>query len=192
MSIVLALAALLAAEPDTVAIQAVHNFGACVAGQTPRGAREVLALDFRSDEYQKKFRAMIKGHDRCIPFDARLGTARLLFAGAMAEALIEFDVKAGELPQSLAFDPAREAIQARSPLEAMALCTVMKAPQATAKLFETEPATDEERQAMQPLGGVLGNCLKKDTKAELNKPALRSLLALAAWRIASAPKVGKR
>ncbi len=191
MSILVALA-LLTTESDTVAIQAVHNYGACVVEQTPRGAREVLALDFRSDEYQKKFRAMLKGHERCIPFDASLGTARLLFAGAMAEALLKFDVGSNELPRRLAFDPARAMIQARSPTEEMALCTVMQAPQATAKLFETEPATKEEIQAMQPLGGVLGECLKKDTKAELNKPGLRSLLALAAWRIASTSKVGER
>jgi hypothetical protein len=192
VTILIALAALLTSEPDTVAIQAVHNFGACVAEQTPRGAREVLALDFRSDEYQKKFRAMLKGHDRCIPFDARLGTARLLFAGAMAEALLKFDVKSVELPQRLAYDPTREMIEARSPLEEMALCTVMQAPQATAKLFATEPATSEETGAMQPLGGVMTECLKKDMKAEINKPALRSLLALAAGRIASTPKVGER
>jgi hypothetical protein len=41
---------------------------------------------------------------------------------------------------------------------------------------------------MKPIGGVLGECLKKDAKMTLNKPALRSLLALAAWRIVNTPK----
>ena len=184
----LALAALpMSNEPETVAIQAVHNFGACVVERTPTGAREVLAMDFRSEQYQKKIRAMMKGHSQCIPFDARLGTGGLLFAGALAEALVKFDVKPQDLPQRIGFDPSRPAIPARSPTEAMALCTVMNAPQATAKLFDTEPSTPQEIQAMQPLGGVLGECLKKDMKVELNKPALRAMLALAAWRIASTP-----
>lgn len=187
MSPLLIAFALFTTEPDSVAIQAVHNFGACVAQQTPRGAREVLALDFRSDEYQKKFRAMVQGHNRCIPFDGKLGTARLLFAGAMAEALLEQDRSSDALPRQLAYNPAREVIVARSSLEEMALCAVMQAPEETAHLFAIMPATDDEVRAMQPFGSILSKCLKESTKAELNRPALRSLLALAAWRVASAP-----
>jgi hypothetical protein len=59
----------------------------------------------------------------------------------------------------------------------------MKAPEATAKLFATEPATPEETKAMQPLGEVLTDCLQKGMQLQMNKPALRAVLALAAWRI---------
>jgi hypothetical protein len=173
--------------PQEVAVQAVHNFGACVVARTPHGARDLLALDYQSADYEKRMRRYVRGHDYCIPFNGRMSSAGVLLAGGMAEALLKY-VKPAELPQRLAFDPQRELIAARSPTEAMALCTVLKAPGATARIFETEPATPEETEAMKPLGGVLAECLKKDMKVTLNKPALRSLLALAAWRIATTPR----
>ena len=173
--------------PETVAIQAVHNFGACVVSRTPDGARELLALDYNSRDYEKRMRRYIRGHDYCIPFNGRMSSSGLLFAGAVAEALLKSDMKAAELPQRLAFNPQRETIAARGPSEAMALCTVLNAPRATAGIFDTQPATPEEIEAMKPIGGVLGECLKQNTQLTLNKPALRALLALAAWRIASAP-----
>jgi hypothetical protein len=175
--------------PESVAIQAVHNYGACVVSRTPQGARAVLAMDYNSPDYRKQLRRYITGHDYCIPFEARMSSASVLLAGSLAEALLKSDVKTSELPQRLAFDPQRETIGARSSAEAMPLCTVLNAPQTTARIFATEPATPEETEAMKPLGGVLAECLRKDMKLTLNKPALRSLLALAAWRIATTPKV---
>jgi hypothetical protein len=70
----------------------------------------------------------------------------------------------------------------------MALCTALQAPKETVALLATQPATHEEMEAMTPLGPVLGSCLKKGATVELNKPAIRALLALAAYRIASMPK----
>ena len=190
MSLLLLLAAQAAPlpQPDALSVQAMHKFGSCIVEESPRGAREALTLDYRTEEYQAKLRAVAKGHDRCLVPGWEIRFSPVLGAGALAEALVEFDVKPAELPQRLAFDPAREMITARSPTEAMALCTVMKAPTATAALFATEPATPEETKAMQPLGPVLMDCLAKDVKLELNKPALRSVLALAAWRILATPR----
>ena len=186
--LLLAAASVHANTPEDVAIQALHNFGACIVDRSPKGARELLAMDFRSPEYQKRLHAYATGHDYCIPFNGRLASSELLLSGALAEALLKIEARPAELPQDLAFSPAREPIPARSETEAMALCTVLNAPQATAHIFDTEPATSEEVAAMKPIGGVLGECLKKDAKMTLNKPALRSLLALAAWRIVNTPK----
>lgn len=191
MSVALFLLAAVAARSNTsedLAVQALHNFGACIVEHTPNGARELLAMDFQSPEYQKRLHAYATGHDYCIAFDGRLGSSQLLLAGSLAEALLKSNVKSGELPQRLGSDPAREVIAARSETEAMALCTVLNAPQTTAQIFDTEPATAQELEAMKPLGAVLGGCLKKDTKLTVNKPALRALLALAAWRIVNTPK----
>jgi hypothetical protein len=175
------------AQSDDLAVRAMHNFGECIVRQSPSGAVEqLLEMDYRTDEYRKKLRKMAKGHDRCIAGGWKIGSSQLLVAGAMAEALLEAQVKPGDLPQRLAVDPARRAIEARSPIEAMALCTALKAPQPTSRLMSTEPATREETEAMKEIGPVLTNCLTKDVKVELNKPALRAVLALAAWRIASA------
>jgi len=174
--------------PENVAIQAVHNFGSCMVSRTPHGARKLLAMDYRAPDYQVRLRAYLKGHERCIPFNAAIGSREVLFAGSLAEALLKADVKRSQLPQRIAFDPRRAVIAARSPAEEMALCTVFEAPQATARLFETQPATSEEDRAVSPIVDVLPRCLKKQTQLKLNTPALRSLLALAAHRIVTSPR----
>ena len=181
-------AAAAASTPDPIEIQALHNYGACIVEQTPRGAKQVLALDFRTPEYERKLEAIGKGHERCMTLGGRLGAAGVLLAGAMAEALLKSEVPRGSLPQQLAYDPSRPAIEARNVTEDMALCTVLHGPVETASVFATEPATEKEDEAMRTIGPKLVECLKKDTKLTLNKPALRSLLALAAWRIVTTPR----
>jgi hypothetical protein len=182
-------AAAAASSTEDVSFQAVHNFGACIVRESPTGAVErVLDMDFRTEAYQKKLRAMVKGHERCVLNRWELGASPVLIAGAMAEALLKSEIKAEQLPQRLAYDPARQVIQSRGPTETMALCAVLKAPAPTIRLFATEPTTKEESEAIRAVSPVLGQCLKKDMKVALNPPAVRSLLALAAWRIAKTPK----
>jgi hypothetical protein len=175
--------------PDRLEVQAVHNFGACIVGYTPDGARRVLSLDYRSSDYERQLYALAKGHDdRCLLGGWRYKFAPSLVAGAMAEALLKSRVNSAELPKQLAFDPSRQPIEARGPLEEMALCAVMKDPQETVRIFGTEPATTAEAEAIRPMTGVLTKCLKKDTQVELNKPGIRALLALAAWRVINTPE----
>lgn len=175
--------------PDTLAVQAIHNFGACVVGLTPQGAREALALDFRTSRYNEKLRAIAKGHaDRCDAPGWRLRFNDTVFAGAMAEALLKPEIGVQDMARRLAFDPMRQEIVARGPLEGMALCTTVRAPEPTATLFATEPGSVEEARAMQSLQPVLEECLAKGAKAALNRPALRSLLALAAYRVVTTPR----
>jgi hypothetical protein len=174
-------------EPtDRFALQAMQNFGRCVVDQTPRGAREVLATDFRTRDYDAALKRLAKGHNRCLP-NGRLKFGGVLFAGSLAEALLRSEV-GDKLPQQLAFDPARETIAARGDGEAMALCTVLKAPDATAQLLTTDAASDGELQAMKTIAPTLGDCLAKGKKFEMTKPAMRALLALAAWRIVTTPR----
>ncbi len=182
---ILAFAAAAASQPDDLSIQAVHNFGACVVRTTSEGARRVLAMDYRTDAYREALRRLARGHDRCVSPSWQLRSGEILLAGAMAEALLEADVKKADLPKRLSFDPQRPAIEARGPTEAMALCTALHEPRTTAELFRTEPGSREEKQAVQALDPVLTQCLSKNFKLTVNRPALRSLLALAAWRIVS-------
>ncbi|HEY0629953.1 MAG TPA: hypothetical protein VGD23_11565, partial [Sphingomicrobium sp.] len=77
-------------------------------------------------------------------------------------------------------------LSARDPMEAMALCTVMTSPANVAQLLKSEVATGEEAEAAEALGPTLNACLSGVDKAELNRPGLRAVLALAAWRIATA------
>jgi hypothetical protein len=174
--------------PEELALQALHNFGACVVSRTPDGARQLLSLDFSSSDYEKSMQRYIRGHDYCIPVNSRMSSSGLLFAGAVAEASLKFGSKSADLPRRMGFDAEREVIAARGPSEEMALCTVLNAPEETARIFATEPATAEETAALKPLGGVLTQCLKKGAQLTINKPALRALLALAAWRIVNTPR----
>lgn len=188
-SLFLAAAAPASAGAEDLAVQAIHNYGTCVVQHTPQGARAVLAMDYRSEEYRKRLRAYMKGHDYCIGMDASIGSNTLLMAGALAEALLKTDVRRDDLAARLAFDPQREVIDARSPSEAMALCTVMADPANVARIFESEPTTHDEVNALKPIGPSLTECLKKGTSMTLNKPGLRALLALAAWRIVTTPRM---
>jgi hypothetical protein len=175
-------------EPtDRFALQAMQNFGRCVVDQTPRGPREVLAMDFRTPEYRAPLKRLAKGHNRCVP-NGRLRFGGVLFAGSLAEALLRSDIVADKLPQQLAFDPARDAIAARGDGETMALCTVLKAPAETVTLLETQAASAEEAAAIKAIAPTLGGCLAKGAELKMNKPAMRAMLALAAWRIVTTPR----
>ncbi len=173
---------------DPLAVEAMVNFGQCVARFTPAGARKVLAMDFRTKEYSQAIDRLASGHSRCAP-GSRIGFNGVLFAGALAEAMLEAETRPEALPARIARHPARAPIEARSPVETMALCTALEAPQAVAGLFATVPASPEEAAAVQGLAPTLGACLAQGQSAEMNRPGLRSVLALAAWRIASTPIV---
>ena len=167
-------------KADNLSIEAMHNFGGCVVGMTPAGAREVLAMDYRTNAYQEKLRRLAKGHDRCTRPGTELKFSGVLFAGAMAETLLE--QRRDGLSAASQF---KSPLPARSPLEAMALCTVLTSPADVSRLLATDVATDKESLAADALMQTLNACLSGADKAELNRPALRSVLALAAWRIAT-------
>ena len=186
--LILAASAASSSNPDDLSVQALHNFGTCVVQRAPRGARAALDLDYRSNEYDQQMHAVLKGTDYCLTPGGQMRASPVLYAGAMAEALLKDEIKPADLPQRLAYDPAWAVIKARSPVEAMALCTALQAPQATARLLETEPTSREESAAVGSIAPVLTECLKKGTQLNVNKPALRALLALAAWRIVTTPK----
>ncbi len=183
------LALMLAAEPlygtpsEPLAVQAIHNYGICVAERSPRAAEELLGLDFRTDEYGDRLRRFARGHGNCIPA-GRLGFSRVLFAGAVAEQLLEKRVSERQLPAVLASVP-NPPLQARDEVEMMALCTVRRAPAEIASLLEQPVTSEEEAKAVQALSPTLGACLAKDQTLQVNRPGLRAILALAAWRIAN-------
>lgn len=174
---------------DEQSLTALRDMGWCIVGETPWSVREVLAMDYRTPEYSRKVKDLGSGvGGRCIHRASVLSSSGVLFAGSLAEAMLKANVKRKDLPKRIAYDPARQPIEARSPGEEMALCAALQAPDATAALLQTQPATREETQAVQQIAPVLGRCLKQGTQAEMNKPAIRAMLALAAWRIVAASK----
>jgi hypothetical protein len=185
LSLLLAASPVYGTKADELSLEAMHNFGACVVRMTPAGAEEVLAMDFRTDEYREKLSRLAKGHDRCTRPRTELKFNGVLFAGAMAEALLEEPGRRVLTRLSAAEDLAAP-VAARSPLEAMALCGVITRPAAVGRLLESDVASDKEAEAIEALSPTLSACLTGADKAELNAPAMRSIVALAAWRIVTA------
>ena len=188
MIFLLALAAVAAPAPDPASIQSLYEVGQCIATRSPQTAREVLAMDFQSSEYRRMLKAMGSGSAPCLVPGTDFRSSGLLFAGSIAEGLLKTEFKPADLAADFAFDPARAPIEARNDSEEMALCMVMRAPAQTAHLLQTAPASREEADAEDLLAPLLSDCLKKGAKLGLNRPAMRSLLALAAYRIVTAPK----
>ena len=188
MIALVAFAAAVSGTNDARSLQSLQDMGTCIVDQTPWAAREVLALDYRSPEYAEKMKTLGAQSGRCMAQPGVMRSGGVLFAGALAEALLKFEVKPRELPARIAFDPARPPITARSLGEEMTLCTAFRAPEQTAALLRTRPATEQETRAEEALAPVMAQCLRKDLKAEMNRPAIRSMLALAAYRIVTTPK----
>ena len=185
-------AAAVSTSSDASSVQSLHVTGACIVDQMPRTARALLAMDFRSPEYAEKMKALGTNSGRCLPRRTKFSASGILFAGSIAEAFLKRDLTSKKLASHIADYQILPIVEVRSPLEEMALCTVLRDPQGTAALFQALPATPGESAAITSLAPVLGECMAKGTKAELNKPAIRSLLALAAYRIVTAPKVAPR
>ena len=123
---------------------------------------------------------------------SRLRFSRLPFAGGMAEALLGSDHGLGDLAARVALDPALPPLRARDELEVMSICVVRAAPGEVASLFATQPASDAENAALRAIMPRAGQCLTAGASLRLNALSMRSMLALAAWRLdqhnrASAP-----
>jgi hypothetical protein len=168
-------------KPDPLGFEAVHNFGRCAADRSPAAARDLLAMDFRTEEYRQALRRFVRGHDYCGAGNYVLRAGSLLFAGAMAEALIEQE-RAADLAARLAAKP-KQPLTARSDLELTAVCTAHRAPTEVAALFRTAVNSPDEAAAVSSLARPLGECLAGAPELRANRPAIRALLALAALRL---------
>jgi hypothetical protein len=168
--------------PD--ALIAMRDFSRCVADRNPRAAEAALALDHRRDEQEAALRQLAEGNKRCVALASRLGFSSLLFAGGLAERLLARQRGKGRLAPLVAHDPARPAVQARDESEMMALCTVRTAPAAVETVLATKPASAAEGAAMAALAPTVAGCVAAGQTMRLNRPGLRALLALGAYRLA--------
>ena len=159
----------------------LHNFSRCVAHRWPERARAILAMDFTTDEYRRRIRTFAHDVWQCAP-QSRLSFSLLPFAGNMAEALLVDE--AGNLAERVSYDPARPPLVARSETEAMALCAVRAAPQEVSRLLATQVFSDEEAAALREIRPEVQSCLAAGISVSLNRIDLRSMLALAAYRLA--------
>ena len=173
---------------DPLAVPVVHNFGKCVARRTPSAVENLLALDWRTPEYGQALKRAMTGHSYCLT-GGKLRTAGSLVAGALAEGALMRDDGRG-LAGKLAWREGAAPIEARGELDAMGMCIVRKAPEATVALLRTEPTSDQETVALRGVTPFLGECTAKGTQLRINRPGLRAQIALAAYRITHTPASG--
>jgi hypothetical protein len=166
-------------------LRMLHDFTRCVAKERGAQVRRVLRLDYRTDAYRRSLRNLAADIHPCRPFRGILRMSGLLLVGGLAEALLPKELTGATLASRAAFDPSSPAIAARDDGEYLGLCAVRKMPDQVAALLATAPASAEEKDAAATISRDLGPCLKAGSSAKLNRPGLRALLALAAYRIAT-------
>lgn len=176
------------AKPED--LRMLHDYARCVAEENPSQAGRILKLDYRKDEYRRSLGNLAGGRTGCAKFDGRLRMAGVLLAGSFAEALLPRALAGRPLAAAAAPDPAKPPLAARDDGEYLGLCAVRSMPDRVAGLLATVPASDEEKRAVAAIAPGLSPCLRAGAAATVNRPGLRALLALAAYRIVSQAGAG--
>ncbi len=189
MSLLLALALTSAqfnAPPQENLVEDMYLVGQCLAQNQEERVRSVLALDYRTDEYRDQLWQLIRDRNVCnsiIRFD--IHSAGLLVAGSLAEGMLHRDAVLGRIGEATQHRTDLPDIEARDEGELFAMCVVRMSPDAVAALLDTGPATKDEMAAFKPLGPALSGCIRAGSTSEFSREALRALIALGTWRLAT-------
>jgi hypothetical protein len=169
-----------------VDIATVHLFAACVTDKYRQSVRKLLALDYRTDEYDHALDTLTDASRSCVPFTyGRMTSAGVLLAGAFAEKLLPKMLGGARLADRIAYDPAKPPVAARDEGEYLGLCVARTMPADVAALLATKPTSAEEKAAVAAIAPRLGPCVRAGAAARLNVPGLRAIVALAAYRLAT-------
>ncbi|WP_448502071.1 hypothetical protein [Sphingomonas sp.] len=167
---------------DLRALEVMRDFAACVVKRNPDEANNVLQMDFRSEEYPLALRKLALKEKRCLTQDrANLQFGGLLFAGGMAEAVLLNET--GDAPFHERLLPVERRPAPRGANEALVFCVVDAAPQQVTDVLRSVPGDEAESTAIAALLPALSSCMNEDEQASLNSRGMRSLLALAAYRL---------
>ena len=175
-----------------VSRQALQEFGACVAKESPLRAVALLNSDFTTLAYQRGLRDLGTDNNTCLRDSGSdrptLRSSNLLFAGAIAERLVE------QGPDPVNVQLARAAtkplVATFSASDKAAQCLVLSLPDNVARLFATEVASAEEEAVAAELQPILQRC-SPQARIEITTEGLRALLATAAFRSIHAAAAGQ-
>jgi hypothetical protein len=173
---------------DARARNSIQSYGACAASRSGTAARDVLMRDFTTRQYQQGLQVLSRNNQDCLRRRGRMRSSNLLFAGAMAEHLIEQSSE--PLNARLARAASQPAVPAFSPTDRVAGCVVRSVPDEVARLFATEVASEAELSAAQALGPVMGQCNTERRPLSVSPAGLRAMLAAAAFRTLNASAGG--
>ena len=160
---------------------AMQRFGACVAQRSERLAADTLGSDFTTQTYRSRLQRLVRSNEDCFREGGRrMLSSNLLFAGAIAEALVERDSQ--PLNVRLARAAMQPAPRAYSPGDQIAICVVRSLPDEVGRLMATGVGEPEEAAAVAALAPALAACAPPNRRVESNDAGLRAILAIAAYR----------
>jgi hypothetical protein len=164
-------------------LRMLHDYTRCVVEANPNQTARLLKLDYRTASYRRSLQNLAASTRHCSRVGGRLRMSRVLLAGSAAEALLPRALAGRPLDSAVALDPAKTPIQARDDGEYLGLCAVRSMPGPVAALLATAPGSEAEKRALAAVTPGLSPCLRAGAAATLNRPAVRALVALAAYRI---------
>jgi hypothetical protein len=176
------------APMDAAARIALDAYGSCIAEKKPNESMRVLMQDFRTSRYRTGLRLLSRDAERDCAFDAvgrgnRMRSGDLLFAGAVAENLLEQDDR--RLNVRLISAGGTDA-ETYAPTDAVAQCLARSLPDQVAALFATEPASQAETAVARELLVGVEPCSQAaglSVEIEMSVPALRAIVATATLRL---------
>ena len=156
------------------------EFGRCAAQRSPEMAARTLSMNFTTSAYRTGISQLSRNNEGCLQGARRMRGGGLLFAGALAEGLLD----RGEAPLNvrLARAAAGAAPPAYSPSDRVAICVVRSVPDQVAALLDTTPASEGEEAAIQQLLPAFHLCAQNGPRISSNEAGLRAMLATAAFR----------
>ena len=174
-----------AGEPSTAEDRLILlHFSRCVAGRQPAQARALILGDYASEAYRDTLRRLTVSQHGCLPGGSgRLRFGGVLFAGDVAETLLTAAAPRGSLAERTALNPAAAPFHAHDQGEVMSICVVRAVPAETEALLATEQGSPEEAAALRAVAPHIGPCLAAGAAMRLNRPGLRAMLALTAYRL---------
>ncbi|MFA9201429.1 MAG: hypothetical protein ACEQR8_09655 [Cypionkella sp.] len=169
--------------------RALEQWAGCVARKNAGEATRVLTMDFTTPTYGRAIRMLAEEDKACMGFRGTMRSAGLLFAGEMAEALLESD--STPLASRLARAASSPATPAFSFTDRVMICAARSAPSEVGALFATTRDSAEENAAVAALTTPMGLCAQA---AQARKPlsvspaGLRAMLATASFRSLASTK----
>jgi hypothetical protein len=163
---------------------ALLHFSRCVAARQATQASALILTDYTTSAYRDSLRRLTVPQHGCLPGgNGRLRFGGLLFAGDLAETLLPDLAPRGSLAAHVTLNPAVAPFRAHDQGEVMSVCVVRAAPADTEALLATEQGSAEEGAALRVIAPHIGPCLAAGAAMRLNRPGVRAMLALAAYRL---------
>jgi len=168
---------------DTASRLGLEQWAGCLAKKNAAEAQRLLTMDFKSSEYERGMLKLSQSDKECVRTRGTIKAAGLLFAGELAEAMLESE--AAPLVSRLAKASATEATTAYSFTDKVAICVVRSVPNDVAALFATARGSAEETASLNALTTPMALCAKAAQARKpisVNPAGLRAMLATASYR----------